>query len=160
MSWQGEMITIVRHLINDVDEDNYTYSYDRIEKTILVAAQIVSTEVDFNNVYTINVENSTLSPDPALLTAKDDSFINLVSLKAACIILGSELKTYSLQSFTVSDGPSSINMGAVATNLQFLYTNACDKYEQYKFNYLAGVNGGGKAILSPYSPGSDFAPYY
>ena len=53
MSWQGEMTTIVRQLIYDVDSTNYTYSDDRLETTILVAAQLVSTEVDFEENYII-----------------------------------------------------------------------------------------------------------
>lgn len=161
MSWQGEMTTIVRHLINDIDSSNYTYSDDRIETTILVSAQLVFTEVDFENTYVIDVEQCYLNPDPTdpttgLSTAdKDDGFINLVSLKAACIILGSEFKTNALTSVRVTDGPSSIDTGAVANNLKFLYENACKKYEEYKFNYAAGINIAGKAILTPYSPGSN-----
>ena len=55
MSWQGEMTTIVRQLIYDVDPDNYTYSAERLETTLLVAAQLVSTEVDFEETYTFHV---------------------------------------------------------------------------------------------------------
>ena len=40
MSWQGEMTTMVRTLISDVDSTNYTYSTERLETSILVAAQI------------------------------------------------------------------------------------------------------------------------
>lgn len=161
MSWQGEMTTIVRHLVDDVDCDNYTYSDERIETTILVAAQIVFTEVTFDNTYTVDVEQCYLSPDPTdpstgLSTAdKDNGFISLVSLKAACIILGSEFKSNSLTSVRVTDGPSSIDTGGVASHLKFLYEHACKRYEEYKFNYAAGINPGGKAILTPYSPGSD-----
>jgi len=160
MSWQGEITTIVRHLINDVDPDNYTYSDDRIETTISVSAQLVSTEVDFENTYVIDVEQCTLTPDPtdpttALASAnKDDGFINLTALKAACIILGSEMKTYALTSVRITDGPSSIDTSSVAQQLKFMYEFACKRYEEYKFNYAAGSNAVGKAILSPYSPGS------
>ena len=59
----------------------------------------------------------------------------------------------------VTDGPSSIDMSSIATHLKFLYTNACEKYEQYKFNYISGINVGGKAILTPYSPGRNFNNY-
>lgn len=157
-SWQGEMITILRHLIDDTNSDSYTYGYDRLETTLLVAAQIVSLEVTFGKTYTIDVEDGVLTPDPTTAT-RDDSFINLACLKAACIVLGSELKTYSLKSIRVTDGPSSIDMSSIATHLKFLYTNACEKYEQYKFNYISGVNVGGKAILTPYSPGQNFNSY-
>ncbi len=161
MSWQGEMTTMVRQLIYDVDASNYTYSEERLETTILVAAQIVSTEIDFEQKYVIDVEQCTLTPDPtdptkALASAnKDDGFINLVSLKSACIIMGSELKTNALNAVRVSDGPSSIDMTAVANYIKYLYEHACKQYEEYKFNYAAGNNAVGKAILSPYSPGSD-----
>jgi len=167
MSWQGEMITIVRHLVDDVDQTNYTYSDERLETTILVAAQIVVLELTFENTYVIDVEQCTLTPDPtdpttSLATAnKDDGFINLVSLKAACIILGSEFKANGLKAVRVSDGPSSVDMTAIAGNLKFLYENACKKYEEYKMNFVAGnINGGGQAILSPYSPGSDAVGRY
>jgi len=161
MSWQGEMTTIVRALISDVDPTNYTYSSERLETTILVAAQIVLVEVDFENTYTVDVEQCYLTPDPTdartgLATAnKDDAFINLVSLKTACIIMGSEFKTQGLNAVRVTDGPSSIDYTAVAANIKYLYEYACKTYEEYKFNYAAGNNAVGKAVLSPYSPGSD-----
>ncbi len=166
MSWQGEMTTIVRHLTNDVDSSNYTYSDDRLETAILVAGQLVLTEVDFENTYTIDVEQCYLRPDPTDPTTslstvnKDDAFINLVSLKTACIIMGSEMKTQALNAVRVSDGPSSIDYTAVAANIKYLYEYACKNYEEYKFNYAAGNNAVGKAILSPYSPGSDVVTRY
>lgn len=161
MSWQGEIGTIVRYLVNDVDQSNYSYSDSRIETAILVSAQIVCSEIDFENAYIIDVEQCRLTPDPTdpsspLATAnKDDGFINLVALKTACVILGSELKTHSLNSVRVTDGPSSIDMTAIAGNIKYLYEDACKKYEEFKFNLKVGSSSVGKAILSPYSPGSD-----
>ena len=166
MSWQGEMTTMVRTLISDVDPSNYTYSNQRLETTILVAAQIVMTEIDFENKYTVDVEQCYITPDPTDATTphatinRDDAFINLVSLKTACIIMGSELKTQSLNAVKVVDGPSSIDFTAVAANIRYLYDYSCKNYEEYKFNYAAGNNAVGKAILSPYSPGSNVALRY
>ena len=88
MSWQGQMSTIVRYLINDVDPSNYSFSDQRIETTLLVAAQLMLMSVDFNNVYSVNVETCTLSPDPTDAETKDDPFITLSCLRAACIIVG------------------------------------------------------------------------
>lgn len=161
MSWQGEMATIVRHLVNDVDPDNYTYSDSRMETAILVAAQIVCAEVDFETTYLVSVEQCTISPDPtdpsdALADAnKDDGFINLVCLKAAVIILGSEYKTQSLNAVRVTDGPSSIDMSMVAQNLRYLYDAMVKLYDEAKFALKVGNGAIGKAILSPFSPGSD-----
>ena len=66
------MTTIVRHLVNDIDSSSYTFATDRVETTILVAAQLMIMNVDFNNTYEINVEASTLSPDPTDTDTKDN----------------------------------------------------------------------------------------
>jgi len=161
MSWQGEIVTMVRHLISDVDPTNYTYSQDRLETAALVAAQIVQLEVNFEQTYTIDVEQCYLSPDPTdpttsiTLANRDDIFINLVALKTACLIMSSELRTYGLSSISVTDGPSSINYTAVAGHIKTLLDYAKQAYEDYKFNYKAGNACNGKAILSPYAPGAD-----
>lgn len=168
MSWQGEMTTIVRHLVNDLESDNYTYTDSRLETAILVAAQIVISEIDFENSYIIDVEQCTLSPDPTdpgddlSVANKDDAFINLVSLKASCIILGSEFKTQSLNAVRITDGPSSMDFTAIAGNIKLLYDSACKQYEEYKFSLKAGASAVGKAILTPYSPGADavYRDYY
>ena len=77
MSWQGQMGTIVRYLIDDVDPTNYTYSDHRIETTILVAGQLTQMNVDFSKSYDINVENCTLDPDPTV-EVEDKAFITLI----------------------------------------------------------------------------------
>jgi hypothetical protein len=148
--WQTELSTIVRHLINDTDFTSPTYPDERIEMTILVAAQLISTEVDFEQVYTINVDSYQISPDPTTTDAKDDGFINLVSLKAATIIAGSEYKAYSLGAIRVSDGPSSIDTSSIAANLRQLYESLLKRFEQAKLNFAAGNNDVGQAVLSPY----------
>ena len=108
MAWQSEMVRIVRHLINDLDSTNYSFTDDRLEELILVASQLVLTTLDFTNEYTVDVDALTLNPDPTTGT-KDDSFINLVSLKAACVVLGSEVRSNALNSISLRDGPSAID---------------------------------------------------
>jgi hypothetical protein len=146
--WQTEMGTMVRHLINDTEST--TYPDERIEMTILVAAQLISTEVDFEQTYTINVDSYQISPDPTATDAKDDGFINLVCLKAACIIASSEYKAYSLGAIRISDGPSSIDMSSIASNLRLLSEGLCGKYENAKLNFATANNNVGQAVLSPY----------
>ena len=48
MAWQNEMSIIVRHLINDLDSSSYTFTDSRVEESILVAAQLVLIEIDFD----------------------------------------------------------------------------------------------------------------
>lgn len=149
MAWQSEMTTILRHLIDDTDISNPTFTDSRLETTILVAAQLMNNEVNFGKVYTVSVDGCSLSPDPTSDT-KDNAFINLVSLRAGCIILSSEIKTAGANLISVSDGPSSINMTATLNGLKIVYEDVKERYENAKLQYQAGGNIG-EAVLSPYS---------
>lgn len=155
MSWQGQMGTIVRYLIDDVDPDNYTYSDHRIETTILVAAQLTQMNVDFSKNYDVNVENCTLDPDPTT-SPEDKPFITLICLRAACIIVGSAIRSESGNAISIKDGPSAIDLRGVTATLATLYKDLCQKFEQALLDYRAGSSIGGQAILGPYSPGSDY----
>jgi len=161
MSWQGQMSTIVRHLINDVDSSNYQFSDNRIETSILVAAQLVVSEVEFPNTYDINVESCTLSPDPTDDGSRDNDFITLICLKTACIILGGEVRGGSGNAISIKDGPSAIDLRGVTQTLMALFKDMCEKYEQALFSYESGESSiNGQSILSPYSPGSDLISRY
>jgi hypothetical protein len=154
MSWQGQMGTIVRYLIDDVDPDKYAYSPNRIETTLLVAAQLSQMNISFEKSYSVNVENCTLTPDPTV-DNKDYGFITLVCLRAACIIVGSQIRSESGNAISIKDGPSAIDLRGVTATLTVLYKDLSSKYEQAEMDYRAGNNSVGQAILGPYSPGSD-----
>lgn len=154
MSWQGQMGTIVRYLIDDVDPANYTFSPKRIETTILVAAQLAQMSTPFQKEYTINVENCTLTPDPTR-DPEDYAFITLVSLRAACIIVGSQIRSESGNAISIKDGPSAIDLRGVTQTLAVLYKDLCAKHEHAELEYRAGNSLAGHAIVGPYSPGSD-----
>lgn len=157
MSWQGQMGTMLRYLINDTDDTNYKFSDQRIETTLLVAAQLTSVDASFPNNYQINVETCLLSPDPTDNDTKDNNFVNLVVLRAACVMLGSEIRSEASNAISIKDGPSAIDLRGVAGTLSTLYTDICSKYEYLKENYKKGVAlDVGQAIFGPYSPGSDY----
>ena len=153
MPWQNEMKVIVRHLVNDLDSSDYTFTDSRLEEAVLVSAQLASLEIDFDNTYAIDVDSVSLSPDPTSGN-KDDSFINLACLKTAQMLLGSELKTHSLNAISLKDGPSALDLRGIVSGLKILFDDINKKYEeattQYKLNGVVG-----QAILGPYSPGSD-----
>lgn len=155
MSWQGQIGTIVRHLVDDLNPSNYKYSDLRIETSILVAAQLSVMNVDFANTYSINVESCTLSPDPTDAETKDEAFITLVSLRTACIIIGSEIRSESGNAISIKDGPSAIDLRGVSQTLTILYKDLCEKYDKLLLEYRAGNSVAGHAILGPYAPGSD-----
>ena len=155
MSWQGQMSTIVRHLINDLDTENYKYTTNRIESSILVSAFLVAGEADFSNSYDINVENCIIDPDPTESETKDTDFIILTCLKTACIIIGSELKIEAANAISIKDGPSAIDLRGVSSTLLALYRDLSNKYDSIVQDYGYSTNIG-SAILGPYSPGSDY----
>jgi hypothetical protein len=147
------MTIMVRVLINDLDETNYTYSNERIEQTTLVSAQIVNSLADFQNTYVVDLSQLTLTPDPTD-TPTDNDYINLICLKAACIILNNETKTSAGGSMLVKDGPSTIDTRASSTSLFNLYKDVCDRFNQMMMDYKAGKSIAGQSILGPNSPAS------
>jgi hypothetical protein len=157
MSWQSEISTILRYLINDVDFNNYKYTDSRIETTILVASQLVTFDTSFRNEYSIDIANGALSPDPTESNTRDNAFINLVAFRSACVILGSEVKTEASNSISIKDGPSAIDLRGVSMTLNELYKDFCSKYDDLLRDYKEDERSvAGQAILGPYSPGSEY----
>lgn len=156
MPWQENISTMVRHLISDVDYTNYKYSQQRLETTILVAAQLLITETDLKQPYFVDLEQTQLLPDPTDPNTRDDDFLALVSFKCACIILGSEARLESGNAISIKDGPSAIDLRGVSSTLIVLYKDLCAKYDQMLLDYRSGNSLGGHAIIGPYAPGSDY----
>lgn len=148
MAWQDEMVPIVRALIDDVTSP-VTYSDTRLEETIVISAQILNLNIAFNQTYTINVATTSISPDPT--DVRDDAFINLVSIRAACFIYDSEFKTASRLGIRVTDGPSSIDVSGRLTSALTLSKKFQDMFEKAKIDYLAGNSIAGQAIMTPYT---------
>lgn len=149
MTWQNEISRIVRFLVNDIDAVSYTD--DRLEETILVAAQLLIDNIDFDNTYTVDVDSLVLSPDPTELEIKDNFFINVTAMKAACIILGSEAKTLAAQSARIKDGPASIDISSAYQSIHQLYKELCDKLDKMIIDYKAGNSVAGQSVLTPYT---------
>lgn len=161
MPWQNEMTIIVRHIIGDLDPDNYNFSDGRIEESILVAAQLIHNEMEFFIDYSIEVDNGSLTPDPTTTgvstSNKDDDFIALCCLRSGLLLTNSLLRTYALKAISIRDGASSLDMRGIVAGLKMVNDDLTKKYEDVKLNYETGKLGFGKVILSPYSPGSDNA---
>lgn len=150
MSWNSQMVIILRDMVFDTDASAYTYTSARLEQALVNAAYWVYTNLDFNATYNIDVENVDISPDPTN-DPIDYDFVTLTCLRATCLVLGSEMKTRALSSVRVTDGPSVIDMTAVAMNLRPLYDAAIRQFENAKLTYQVGESSAGKSILSPYS---------
>lgn len=157
MPWQDECVRMVRHMIDDfgtVANGVTTYRYDdnRLQELIIFAAQQVSQEADFRQPYTLDITTLTLTPDPTDPANRDESFINLSSLKAACTLDRSEARNAAGSAVSAKDARSAINLtGPAQYKLKFLAVGWCAAYATALEEYKADSNAiAGAAICSPF----------
>ena len=160
MAWQTEMTIIVRTLINDL-EVIPTYSDARIEQVIAVAATYVQQEANLNTSYTIDVSTSSLSPDPTTPN-RNENFIALTCLKAACIIDQSTYRTKAAtDGIRASLGSASLQVAGNLSGFKaILDQGPCAMYQQLlDDNNIAGEGAVHvvQAVLSPFV-GNNFDP--
>jgi hypothetical protein len=156
MSWKKEIPIIVRTLINDLSETP-TYSDERLLQIISVAAKYVQFDVVLDNPYTIDVVRPNISPDP---TVNDDSiFISLVSLKSACIVDQSVLRTKAaLEGIRAALGPAQLSVGGSLAGLKMIIEEGpCAAYEELTSHWDVREATAIRAILSPFV-GNRFDP--
>lgn len=158
MSWNSQMVIILRDMVFDTDPSAYTYTSARLEQALVNSAYWVYTKLDFAATYSIDVENVAITPDPTE-DPIDYDFVALVCMRAAVLVLGSEIKTRALTSVRVVDGPSSIDTTTVVQNLKPLYDAAVKQFENAMLSYQVGEGSAGKGILSPYSANINL-PYF
>jgi hypothetical protein len=147
MAWQDDMVTMLRVIIDD-NGNNQEYSNSRLEEVIVVAATMTKKEIDFDNDYIISVSNVTISPDP--VTNSDDAFVNIVTLKSACLLANSEYKTEAGRAITVRDGSSAIDNKGVAAAKKVWRDSICEDYSKAEREYRIGNSQAGKSIIGPY----------
>ena len=156
MSWTIEIPIIVRTLINDFG-DQPIYSDSRLLQVITVAAKYVQFDVVLDHPYTVNVVNNTISPDP---TEDNDSiFISLVSLKAACIVDQSTLRTKAaLEGIRAALGPAQLSVGGSLAGWNLILDKGpCAAYDELVSHWDVKEATAVRAILSPFV-GNKFDP--
>ena len=139
MTWIDDTTMIVRALIDDTGT---TYTDNRLEDVILVAAHMISKEFILDTEYTIDLSDASISSDP------DTNFVNLVALKSSMIILNAEAKALATSAVRVKDGPSEIETGRGLNYLKALADNAANQYAVARTTLLAGNM---KAIMTPFT---------
>lgn len=159
MSWNIEIPTIVRTLINDVDGTNQVYSDERISQAVVVAAKYVQFDITLPNKYNIDISNISIDPDPT--TLNDDTFIILVALKTACIFDESSLRTKAaIDGIRAVLGPASLSVaGSVAGFKMILDSGPCAAYSGHTAYWDIKEATAIRAILSPFV-GNNFDPSY
>jgi hypothetical protein len=158
MSWQIEIPIIVRTLTNDLG-DQPVYSDERIIQTVSVAAKYVQFDVVLDHQYLVDVANSTITPDPT--DDRDEIFISLVSLKAACIIDQSTFRTKAVtEGIRAALGPASLSVGgSLAGWKTILEKGPCALYQELTDHWDVKDAAAVAAILGPFV-GNKFNPRY
>lgn len=140
MSFENDALMYIRTLVDDTDEEDYEFTDDRLLSLIFVAASYVNAEIAEE--YEISICGQTISPDP------DSSFINLVSLKAACMLIKSQQSAFARAGeFKFTDGPSTVDLKGTADKLKSAADSACGTYEKFKHYVL--MSEGGISLSTP-----------
>jgi hypothetical protein len=146
----------LRVLVSDIpneEDDHCQYSDKRLQRVILVAARQVLSILTFHHRYHVDIGGMCITPDPTADPHVDVAFVNLVCLKAACLIDRAEAAAASKQGIAVRDGASSVDLrGNLQGRLKLLDSPSgnCEGYAQAKLEYQAGlVDRAGQAIMGP-----------
>lgn len=158
MSWQDHLTTVVRVLINDLNQP-YEFSDDRMLQIIVVAAKYVQFDVNLDHLYQIDVVNPAITPDPT--ADNDDIFLSLVGLKAACIFDQGTFRTKAaLEGIRTQLGPASISIGGTTSGWQAIIDHgACALYDELTSHWDVRNASAIRAILSPFV-GNKFDPSF
>ena len=156
MSWNIEIPIIVRTLINDVS-DTPTYSDERLLQVIVVAAKHIKYNINLDTVYTVDIVNPSISPDPSVIN--DDLFVMLVSLKSACLFDQSSLRTKAAtEGIRAALGPATLQVaGSLAGMKMILEQGPCATFAELAFKTDIKQASAIRAILSPFV-GNKFDP--
>lgn len=153
MAWQDEMVPVLRELIGDTNT-TLEYSDTRLESIIVAAAHMMLQDLDFAQDYTITISTTAISPDPTTPTY-DTAFVNLVTLKASCMLANAELRLATKKAISFRDGPSGLDgKGLAAAKLEWRNT-ICGELQKAIRDYRLGSGSPGEAIVGPYRFYSD-----
>lgn len=142
MAWQDVSVPTLRHIINDLGS-TVEYNDSRLEELLVVAARYIDQEISFSTAYTIDIVNCSIAPEP------DDPFINLMVLKAACILARGTQRIDINKGFVIHDGPSRIDGKQVAVERKNMTESYCQEFEDAAEQHRLGNAVSGKAIFGP-----------
>lgn len=153
ITWQHDCIELLRVMINDLSDTEPIYSDSRLARVLVVAAFQLNTEVDFTQEYTIDLSQQLISPDPTDLEGqtRNDNFVNLMCLKAACIIDTGSAVLAAQNAMSVKDMVFQADLRGVAdSTLALLKEGWCKTYKEVVDDYLYGTTTACAAVMGPF----------
>jgi len=152
ISWETDCIELLRNLINDVDEPQ-RYTDDRLTRLLVVSAFQILRVADFSQNFNVDISQQLINPDPTDgdNNTKDEDFVNLMCLKAACTIDHGSAIVAAQRAISVKDMVTQIDLRDVATNaLTLLEKGYCAAYEGSLDDYNSGDGSICAAVMSPF----------
>lgn len=149
--FNATILVILRVLLDDLASAVYTD--DSLHKLLTASALQVCQELDLDTTYTVDFSLYSVSPDPAASATRDDSFVNLLTLKAACMNDRAKAGTAAKQSIRVKDGTSEIDLGGIAAaRIALLKMGGnCEAYNIAKFEYQNNLlSSVGSVVMTPF----------
>ncbi len=145
------MVTPLRVLINDLDASP-TYSDARLSQALCVASQQIQVHLSFSTTYTIDYTALTITPDPTVAATRDEDFVVLAVLKAACFMDQSLMRTKAAAAgLRATLGSLSLD---TSNNLdgfiKMLQLGPCANFDDMAKDYAFGNPNIMKAVLSPF----------
>lgn len=157
--WETEAVPLLQLLINDMDDTARRYTDERLETVLLRTSMMVKRDGNFSADYIIDLDAGTITPDPGDRAAgtRDESFVNLMVLKAACFILRNEAIQAAGQGIDIQDGSSRISLRGMVDGKMKVAEDACENYDIGLRDFARGAVAGA-IILGPYRAYSGFNP--
>lgn len=157
MAWNAEMVTILRVMINDLDTP-YKFTDNRLEQVIVAATQIVNSDAagKFSFEYIGDIINLTITPDPTDRTSgtRDDDYVTLTLLKAACFIDNCNARDAARKGgISIREWNTSLDTkGLFAAAIALLQSDKgyCQQYDEALFQYLASNSSVGAGVFGPF----------
>lgn len=143
--WDDTMVITLRAIVDDLGEDP-RYSEENLKQLLVASALIVSSYVDFDTDYAIDVSAVTITPDPS----SDVAFVSIVVLKAACFLAMAEQKKAANSGVSIKDGPSNIDGRGKADATAKWSDKVCKDYAAAELAAKMGNMAVGQAIVGPY----------
>ena len=106
MAWTDDLVLMTRVLLNDLTEP-YRQSDAQLQRTIVCAGILVTKDVTLSQVYSFDITNLTIMPDP--VASGDTVAQALLPLKAACIVNQGQFQQALGQGIKVRDGDSMVD---------------------------------------------------
>ena len=148
MAWQTTLVTMVRHLVNDLGGSN-EFDESRIRESIVVAGIIVSQEYSFDHDYTFDLDSVDISPDP--VSKNDNAAVALISLRSACMLDTNKYQSAVKNGVRIREGDSQIDTtGSFQGYRDILQSGPCGSYKKLlsDLSHKKSMSLGG-AVMTP-----------